>query len=272
MSFNASKFKHVRYGVSSLPGEPYVAPDATRIERCSSLVDLGVLVSDSGEFKEHIIDSAARARRMVGWILRTFSTRDPFPMVTLFKSLVMPILEYCTQLWSPVTLGLIRTLEGVQRSFTWGINNMRELNYWERLESLDLYSLERRRERYAIIYIWKILNNLVPNICTGGDAVRAVVHVRRGKLCAVPPINNRSRASVRTRKEQSFSVRGPKLFNVMPRELRNCEDGLGVFKGKLDRFLKKVPDKPSLPNYIQSAASNSLLDQLAQQRAESVWY
>ena len=36
------------------------------------------------------------------------------------------------------------------------------------------------------------------------------------------------------------------------------------YKNKPYRFLTSVPDKLSLPNYIQSAASNSQLDQVEQ--------
>ena len=33
-------------------------------------------------------------------------------------------------------------------------------NYWERLDALNMYSQERRRERYAIIFIWKLAMGL----------------------------------------------------------------------------------------------------------------
>ena len=36
---------------------------------------------------------------------------------------------------------------------------MRDLSYHERLQALRLYSLQRRRERYCIILIWKIIEN-----------------------------------------------------------------------------------------------------------------
>ena len=38
------------------------------------------------------------------------------------------------------------------------------MNYWQTLHELKIYSLERRHERYGIIYMWKILEGLVPNI------------------------------------------------------------------------------------------------------------
>ena len=39
----------------------------------------------------------------------------------------------------------------------------RDVAYWERLKSLKIQSLQRRRERYVIIHTWKILNNLTNN-------------------------------------------------------------------------------------------------------------
>ena len=58
----------------------------------------------------------------------------------------------------------IQAIEDIQRTFTYKITEVQYLNYWERLHELKLYSLQRRRERYIIIYIWKITQHMVPNI------------------------------------------------------------------------------------------------------------
>ena len=155
--------------------------------------------------------------------------------------------------------------------FTSWISNMRDLNYWDRLERLNLYSMERRRDRYIVIYVFKIITNLVPNISSDENRIITKVHPRRGKLCLIPQYNNRSRAYVRTLREGSFSVYAPKTFNALPKSLRACDDTLEGFKSKLDKFLKSVPDRPSLPHYYQPSASNSLIDQLAQMRVESIY-
>ena len=82
-------------------------------------------------------------------------------MLTLWKSLVRPRLEYCCQLWSPSKVTEISALEAPQRTFTSKIQGFQHLNYWERIKKLQLFSLQRRRERYAIIYVWKILEDRV---------------------------------------------------------------------------------------------------------------
>ena len=77
-------------------------------------------------------------------------------MLTLFKALVMSRLDYGCQLWSLYLIKHINMVEKVQRSFTRLISGMAGLSYTERLTVLKLYSLQRRREGYNIIYVWKI--------------------------------------------------------------------------------------------------------------------
>ena len=57
---------------------------------------------------------------------------------------------------------------------------------------------------------------------------------RRGRCCKVPSLNNKASALVRTQKEHSFSVFGPKLFNMMPKNIRDFDGSLDSFKKKLD--------------------------------------
>ena len=63
----------------------------------------------------------------------------------------------------------------------------------------------------------------------------------------------------------SLSHIGPRLFNALPKELGNLNNTkVETFKSYLDKFLKTIPDKPSLPGYSarQYAESNSILHML----------
>ena len=191
-------------------------------------------------------------------------------MIILFKSLVLPILEYCCQLWSPDKLGLMRKLESVQRNFTSKISGLGHLNYWERLSRLNMYSLERRRDRYTIIYVWKIISGLAPNFLDNQNRILTRDNPRLGRRCVVPPLNHSGPVYVRTLKECSFIVRGPQIFNCIPADLRNFDGSLIKFKNHLDKFLSSVPDQPAMPQYYQSSAGNSLVQQLAQQRVRNL--
>ena len=56
---------------------------------------------------------------------------------------------------------------------------------------------------------------------------------------------------------------GPRLYNSLPRYLRNL-NGVSTenFKNRLDKFIKFVPDQPSLDHYRTAAESNSIDAQL----------
>ena len=125
--------------------------------------DLGVYVSSNRSWAAHIDKTAQGASKMAAWTLSAFRDRSVPVMLTLYKSMVRSKLEYCCPVWNPTSIGEIQKLEDVQRSFTRHISGCRDLSYWDRLKRLKIMSLQRRRERYCIIHVWKILNGNDPN-------------------------------------------------------------------------------------------------------------
>ena len=75
-------------------------------------------------FNENIEIMVKRGKRMAGWVLRTFQTRDKDVMLTLFKALIRPFIEYGCQVWNPHNIGEINKLENIQRAFTRRIEGM----------------------------------------------------------------------------------------------------------------------------------------------------
>ena len=263
MNFNENKFEHMRYGKNKHPCSSYKYNTSTntQINETNSVKDLGVTLQDDAKFSTHINNIAKKCRRVIGYILRTFKSRAPNVMIQLFKALVLPIAEYCSILWSPTAENEIHILERIQRAYTKGITGMSEKSYAQRLKALSLYSLQRRRERYQIIYTWKMLNNLVPNFINPAFNVRISESNRypnrHGSFCVIPSVRT-SLGSLWQLHENSFMVRGPKLFNRMPREIREFRGTLETFKGKLDEFLITITDEPKLPSH----GRNGLLDRL----------
>ena len=265
MDFNEEKFQLIRYGDNKdiQLESSYSTASNLIIPQASSVKDLGVIMSDDLNFSLHHLKKIEIARKLSGWALRVFRTRDETPMLTLFKSLILPHLEYCCILTSPSKVGEISDLESVQRSFTSKIASVKHMNYWDRLKSLKLYSLERRRERYIIIYTWKILNSLVPNFSSDSSKITAHWSDRHGLKCKIPRLKNRGRLG--SNRENFLSVKGPRLFNLLPASIRNSlGSDILAFKKKLDKFLSTVPDEPSVQGYCsgRAAASNSLQDQV----------
>ena len=144
--------------------------------------------------------------------------------------MVQSKLDYCSQLWSPSNQSSISLLEGVAKSFTARVSGMQDLDYWDRLKQLDMYSQERRRERYQLIFIWKLSQGLV-----SGYSLPFQTSERRGTLALVPPFAINSPSAVKKAREASLQVKGARLFNLMPLNLRNMTGvSVEMFKTALD--------------------------------------
>ena len=64
--------------------------------------------------------------------------------------------------------------------------------------------------------------------------------------------------------------RWPRLYNALPRELRNLTGcGTDFFKEKLDQYLAGIADEPAFPGITETGApSNSLIYQAAGRKEE----
>jgi len=240
----------------------YFSDTNTQINTKESVKDLGIILCSDMTYKNHIETVCQKVKGISAWICRTFKSRDAKLMLTLWKSLVIPHLDYCSQLWSPSTRHLMVKLEMLQKSFLDRILSLNHLNYWEKLEALKLYSLERRRERYRILYTWYILEQLVPNFNFDGEVggIHCSFNQRLGRKCKPNSVGPRSKRNLW---KGSLSQEGPKLFNVLPMNLRNTSNCFkDVFKKQLDDFLRSVPDEPLLPNLFvfRRGDSNSLTE------------
>ena len=107
-----------------------------------------------------------------------------------------------------------------------------------------------------MILVWKILNSRAPN-----DINMTFRHnPRLGPVAELPKLRSK-RQHVNTLRDTSFSCVGPRLFNLLPRDIK-LQDTLSEFKNKLDKLLQSYPDTPPTPGYV-AVNSNSLVDWVA---------
>ena len=266
MEFNGDKFECLRCWPHQdkshlLDNHHYKDSSDKDIEEPSEVKDLGILFSPDLSFRVHIDKMIKQTNKLTGWVFRTFRTRSVKVMMTVWRSLIQPRLDYCSQLWSPADATTINNLEDIQRHFTSRVAGMKNWEYWERLNKLKLYSQERRRERYAIIFIWKCAVGLVD-----GYKLDFINNARRGRLCVVRPVNKNAPTQVRCASESSLAVKGARAFNLLPKEVRDItlpvSKSVVPFKTKLDNFLSSIPDQPTVQGRRRPASSNSLLDQI----------
>jgi hypothetical protein len=127
----------------------------------SDVKDLGVHLSCNFSFSHHCNIICNRASSRVGIIHRAFECRSLAFMRKMYVSYVRPILEYASEVWSPLNLEDIDKIERIQRRYTKRILGLSDLSYAERLELCDLEPLELRRLHADLKMTYKIVRGLV---------------------------------------------------------------------------------------------------------------
>ena len=98
-----------------------------------------------------------------------------------------------------------------------------------------------------------------------GHKIKTRKHPRHGTQCVIQYPTNRNPAEFR--QENIITVFGPRLYNSLPKYLRDIEsDKTEKIKFELDKFLELIPDQPKMPNYVAATGSNCILDQLTHLR------
>ena len=197
--------------------------------------DLGVIFERGLVFYRHILEKTKKANRICGMIRRTFKFLDQDMFITLYKTMIRPHLEYCSSVWNPYHLKDIRRLEKVQRRATKMVQNLRHMDYPNRLRTLGLPTLEYRRQRADMIQVYKIMAGLedmeIDNLFqistsrTRGHTLR--IHQKRARTM---------------KHNKSFSMRVVTTWNNLPEEVVTAES-VNSFKTKLNNHWSSLENK-----------------------------
>ncbi len=125
-------------------------------QKCEQINDLGTTVNTAFTPSTNVLAAANKARGMLYFIKRSFTCLTKEIFVPLYSSLVRPHLEYAIQANCPYLKKDINHLERIQRATTRWVKGLRGLTYEERLQTLKLQPLGKRRLRNGLVLplIW----------------------------------------------------------------------------------------------------------------------
>lgn len=136
----------------------------TPISTTTSIKDLGVIFDTRLNFREHIAVTGRRAVQMTGVINRLVQDINcPALAIQLFKSFVLPVVEYCSCVWDQrhssnslldASLRAITRLALRLPKFPY---NPRYVDFETRLITLKLHTLPLRRQSQLVTVFTKIL-------------------------------------------------------------------------------------------------------------------
>jgi hypothetical protein len=229
--FNPEKCKVMHIG-HPYDTKYYMHEEGTKVEVQSVVEekDLGVYFTRDLKPAKQCIQSAARARAILGMVRRHFRRMDERGFCLLYKTYIRPHLEFSVQAWSPYLRKDIDCLERVQRAATKLVPHLRKLSYEERLEKLRLTSLYDRRRRGDVIETYKILNGKVNVNKEQFFRLSATGHNTRGHSLKLEVQRPRL-----DKRKFFFSHRVVQQWNSLPQRVVTSVS-VNSFKNSFDKF------------------------------------
>ena len=137
--------------------------DSSVLDHRDFAKDLGVIFQNNLKWEQHV-SSISRLASITSYkIFKSFRSKKIWTLLSLYKCYIRPRLEYNTEVWSPYLKKDIFTIKQIKKRFTRFICqrcNISFSSYTDRLDKLNLMSLENRRIRFDLILLFKIVNNM----------------------------------------------------------------------------------------------------------------
>ena len=147
----------------------------------------------------------------------------------------MAHLEYSSSVWSPWAVADIAVLENVQKKAVGMISGLRANDYDGKLEELGLWTLEKRREMFDMIQVYKIAHG-IGEIETSLEFCRENgSRVTRNRVEPLNLVKQRSNLEV---KRNFFCDRVVDKWNAIPSEVKNSTS-VARFKNGLVKLMSQ---------------------------------
>ena len=232
MNFNTDKCKVLHIGHRNEKID--YSLDGRQLENTEKENDLGVTITSNLKPSQQCSEVVKKANKLVGFIGRSIEYKSKATIVTLYNSLVRPIMEYCVQAWCPYYQKDIAKLERVQRRVTKMIPSLRNKTYEDRLKELDLFPLQHRRVRGDLIQVFKIIKGIDNMDYTKYFSIDRSGYTR-GNGCKIIGKSFNSNES-----KNFFFNRIVNLWNGLPRDVVECNT-VDTFKRHLDVYFASGP-------------------------------
>ena len=230
LSFNVKKCKVLHIGKNNSNCR-YSMPDKDGnyiyVEPVQTEKDLGVTFDENLSFEDHISNITSKAQGVLSLIHRSFEYLDKEMFLTLYKSLIRPILEYGSCVWSPFQKKDIKKIEDIQKRATKLVSSVADMPYEQRLKELGLVTLEYRRDRADMLQIYKSLHGL--DSLKWDNMFQLNQSNLRGHFLKFTP-----KKCNRNRRLNSFSQRTIHYWNNLSNETINAKS-INSFKSLLNK-------------------------------------
>ena len=241
LQFNQQKCKSQHITRKRNPIEHQYLMNGSALDVTTAEKDLGVWISSDLTWTNQVYHQSNKANKLLGFIRRSSRCiRKSSTRRTMYLAPVRPHLGYATQVWSPQSIELMKSIERVQRRATKYILMLpfqTEWSYQDRLIQCNLLPISYWHEMMDLAFLYK---------ATKIDIDRSILPTIR--RCARETRScHASNATIYTTKrcrtltyQRSFFIRTSRIWNSLPTYIRDNSLSLASFKNKLIEYYKML--------------------------------
>lgn len=127
--------------------------------------DLGVIIDSKLQFHKHISKIKNHAMSLLGILYRFTDISDPSALSLYFSSFILPVLSYCSPIWSMSTPTHLSSLNRITNFFIRIVKSrvpsLRQASNTSILSALSLESLSVNRTKRDLSFLYSLLNSHV---------------------------------------------------------------------------------------------------------------
>ena len=234
LSLNASKTNFILFGNKRMQNniELKLILDENVLERVDSTKFLGVYLDNKLNWSYHLDYIASKISKGLGMMSRCRKILSNDVLLLLYYSLIYPYLIYCSIVWGGACLSALHKIEVLQnravRLITYSPFRSSPGPLYKALHLLkfvDIYKIQ------VMMFMYKCKNSLLPDACMHYCLINSD-HFYNMR-------NNHDFATISYRtnvREQCIRVVGPRLWNMLPSEMRLSEN-VNILKSATRNYL-----------------------------------
>ena len=245
LTLNTKKTKYVVFGTKTKL--EHVLPDLNitigrdKIERVSHMKYLGMVLDEGLTFDEHVAQTYTKASKKLGILRRSREYLDTSTSLTLYKSLVLPHLDYCDIVYMCTSVQNLNKLQLIQNGACRTILKVPKDTSVEQMhQDLSIPTLNIRREAHLATECYKSVTNpnsglsYMFNLVSENRTRTTRLTTNRGML--VPHLRT-------TLGRRAFRYRGPVCWNKLDNGLKISES-TAIFKSNILKNLMRDVNHP----------------------------
>ena len=244
LTVNSAKTKYLlftprksNYSVSNTSFEVHFRNNI--IEKVSSIRFLGVIINENLSWKEHMNTIKRKIRSSLGSIMRVKPCLTTKAMLILYNSLLLSHLRYCITSWCFGNRTKINQLQRICNKFIRAMYGIKRRGCVKNVMiKNELLNIQQLYESEIAILMYKFQKRTLPI---------PIQQLFQLKPCQIKTRSDSQIISSSFRTticQQSIKFIGPKIWNTLPQEIKNCST-LVSFKNKLKIYYLTgvIPDE-----------------------------